>query len=510
MTTRFSDVSGRNIVLALAGVKLIIHLYANRGYGYFRDELYFFTCGDRLDWGYADHPPLVAFASAVGRALFGDSLSGVRLLPAICGALLVVVTGAIAREMGAGRFAQALAAVSVIASPILLAQSNFLSMNAFEPLLWMTFALVVIRIIRGADPRWWLLAGAVAGIGMQNKYSMAFFGVSVAGGLLLTPERRILANRWAWAGAAIALLVWFPNVVWNVAHDWPILEILRNAGAGKNYEMSPLEFFTRQIVLGGPAAFPIWIAGIAFLIAGPRVRPYRALGISAILLFVILVLLRGKDYYFGPVFPMLMAAGAIAVEHAAERASLAWLRPVSLAGVVLSCIVFAPLVLPVLSVDRFIAYTAALGLGHAKTENHEMGRLPQFYADMHGWEEMVGAVAQAWATLSEEEKARAAIFTDNYGEAGAVDFFGPKHGLPKAISGHQNYFLWGPRGYTGDVMVTVGVDEEDLKKYFASVEEAARVHCGDCMPYEDDGPIFVCRGIVAPLPEVWEVTKNWR
>ncbi len=510
MTTRLSDVSGRTIVLALASVKLLIHLYANRGYGYFRDELYFFTCGDRLDWGYADHPPLVAVASAVGRALFGDSLSGVRLLPAISGALLVVVAGAIAREMGGRRFAQALAAVSVIASPILLAQTNFLSMNAFEPLLWMTFALIVIRLIRGADPRWWLAAGAVAGIGMQNKYSMAFFGASVVGGLLLTPERRILANRWAWAGATVALMVWLPNVIWNVAHDWPILEILRNAGSGKNYEMSPLEFFTRQIVLGGPAAFPIWIAGIAYLIAGERVRPYRGLGFSAILLFIILVLLRGKDYYFGPIFPMLMAAGAIAVEHAAERPLVAWLRPVSLAGVVLSGVVFAPLVLPVLGVDRFIAYTGALGLGHAKTENHEMGRLPQFYADMHGWEEMVSAVAQAWGTLSEEEKARAAIFTDNYGEAGAVDFFGPKYGLPKAISGHQNYFLWGPRGYTGDVMVTVGVDEEDLKKYFASVEEGARVHCGDCMPYEDDGPVYVCRGIVKPLPEVWAVTKNWR
>ena len=509
-TTRLSTLSGRTIVLALASVKLLIHLNANRGYGYFRDELYFFTCGDRLDWGYADHPPLVAVASAVGRGLFGDSLSGVRLLPAISGALLVVVAGAIAREMGGRRFAQALAAVSVIASPILLAQTNFLSMNAFEPLIWMTFALLVIRIIRGADPRWWLAAGAVAGIGMQNKYSMAFFGASVVGGLLLTPERRILANRWAWAGAAVALAVWFPNVVWNVAHDWPILEILRNAGSGKNYEMSPLEFFTRQIVLGGPAAFPIWIAGIVYLIAGTRVRAYRALGISAILLFVILVLLRGKDYYFGPIFPMLMAAGAIAVEHAAERPLVTWLRPVSLAGVVLSGIVFAPLVLPVLGVDRFIAYTAALGLGHAKTENHRMGRLPQFYADMHGWEEMVSAVAQAWGTLSEDEKSRAAIFTDNYGEAGAVDFFGPKYGLPKAISGHQNYFLWGPRGYTGDVMVTVGVDEEDLRKYFASVEEAARVHCGDCMPYEDDGPVFVCRGIVKPLPEVWAVTKNWR
>lgn len=510
MTTRLSDVSGRSIVLALAGVKLLIHLYANRGYGYFRDELYFFTCGDRLDWGYADHPPLVAVASAVGRALFGDSLSGVRFLPALSGALLVVVAGAIAREMGGRRFAQALAAASVIASPILLAQTNFLSMNAFEPLIWMTFALLVIRIIRGADPRWWLTAGAVAGIGMQNKYSMAFFGASVVGGLLLTPERRILANRWAWAGAAVALVVWLPSVIWNVANGWPILEILRNAGSGKNYEMSPLEFFTRQIVLGGPAAFPIWIAGVAYLIAGARVRPYRALGISAILLFVILVLLRGKDYYFGPIFPMLMAAGAIAVEHAAERRFVAWLRPVSLAGVVLSGIVFAPLVLPVLGVDRFIAYTEALGLGHAKTENHRMGRLPQFYADMHGWEEMVGAVAQAWGTLSEDEKSRAAIFTDNYGEAGAVDFLGPKYGLPKAISGHQNYFLWGPRGYTGDVMVTVGVDEEDLRKYFASVEEAARVHCGDCMPYEDDSPIFVCRGIVKPLPEVWAVTKNWR
>lgn len=510
MLTILSSVSGRTLVLALAGVKLLIHLVCNRGYGYFRDELYFFTCGDRLDWGYADHPPLVAVASAAGRALFGDSLSGVRFLPALAGAATVVVAGAIAREMGGRRFAQAMTGIAVIAAPILLAQHNFLSMNAFEPLLWTTFALVVVRVIRGADPRWWLVAGAVAGIGMQNKYSMAFFGASLVGGLMLTPERRILASRWAWAGAAVALAVWLPNVLWNVAHGWPIVEILRNAGSGKNFEMSPLEFFTRQIVLGGPAAFPIWIAVIGYLVAGPRLRPYRALGLSFFLLFGLLVVLRGKDYYLCPIFPMLFAAGAIAVEDLAGKPRLGWLAPASAAAVVLSGIFCAPLVLPVLSVDRFIAYTQVTGLGHAKTENHEMGRLPQFYADMFGWEEMVRAVAQAWGTLSEDEKARAAIFTDNYGEAGAVDFFGPAYGLPKAISGHQNYFLWGPRGYTGDVMVTVGVDEEDLRKYFASVEEGARVHCGDCMPYEDDNPVFVCRGIVRPLPEVWHVTKNWR
>ncbi|MCC6744147.1 MAG: glycosyltransferase family 39 protein [Acidobacteria bacterium] len=510
MARSTGSISGRTIVLGLAAVKLIVHLVYNRGYGYFRDELYFFTCGDRLDWGYADHPPLVALASAAGRGLFGDTLSGVRFLPAIAGALLVVVTGAIAREMGGRRFAQALAAVSVIAAPILLAQTNFLSMNAFEPLLWMTFALVVVRIIRGADPRWWLAAGLVAGIGMQNKYSMAFFGASLVGGILLTPERRILANRWAWAGAAAALAVWLPNVLWNFAYGWPILEILRNAGAGKNFEMSPLEFFTRQIVLAGPATFPIWVAGICYVVASRRVRQFRALGIAYVLLFALLVALRGKDYYIAPIYPMLFAAGAIAVERAAESPRLRLLEPLSIGAVAACGVILAPLVLPVLSVDGFVEYSRALGLGHAKTENHEMGRLPQFQADMFGWEEMARAVAEAYGTLSDDEKARVAIFAQNYGEAGAIDFFGPKYGLPKAISGHQNYWLWGPRGYTGEIMITIGIDREDLEKYFATVEEKARVQCGDCMPYENDNPVYVCRGIAAPLQEVWPVTKHWR
>jgi hypothetical protein len=501
--------AGATIVAALAALKLLLHFIFNRGYGYFRDELYFFTCGDRLDWGYADHPPFVALAARVPRELFGDSLSSVRFLPALAGGALVVLTGVMARRLGGGRFAQGLAALSILVAPIYLSVHNFLSMNAFEPLFWMLCAYFVMRMIDGGDRRLWLAVGLVAGVGLLNKHSMAFFGLSLVVGLLLTRERRLLLSPWAWGGGAVAFLVFLPNLVWNVEHNWPIVEILRNAEQGKNYIMSPLEFFSAQVLLAHPFVLPIWVAGLGYLLFARAVRPYRALGLAYVALFVLLVVLKGKAYYLAPAYPMLFAAGAVAAERAFERIGRAWLKPVLAVTLVVGGAVTAPLAIPILPVDTYVRYVDALGVDGVRTENHRMGRLPQFYADMFGWEEIAGAVAQAYNSLPPEDRARCAVFARNYGEAGAVDFFGPKYGLPKAISGHQNYYLWGTRGHTGEVMVTVGFDYEDLAPYFASVEEVARVDCGDCMPYEDDNPVYVCRGPIAPLHALWPKAKLW-
>lgn len=496
------------ILVYLALFKLLLHFFTNGRYGYFRDELYYIACGEHLDWGYVDQSPLIGLVAAATRSLFGDSLFALRLFPAIAGACLVFLTGLIARELGGGRFAQAFAALACIIIPLYLYMHTVLTMNAFEPLFWMLCAYIVIRIMNGGSPRLWLLFGATAGLGLMNKHSMALFGFALVAGLLLTPARRWFLERWIWLGGVIALLIFLPHIIWQIVHEWPMIEILRNAAVNQNLPISPLEFFAGQILLIHPANLLVWVAGLFFFLFTEQGKRFRALGWTYLVMFLLCIALKAKVYYLAPAYPMLLAAGAVVVERLASRLRWRWLKPATATALVVAGAILAPLTLPVLPIETFIRYSRALGLGEGvRTEQNSIGRLPQHYADMFGWEEMTAAVARAYHSLSPEERARCAIFADNYGEAGAIDFFGARHGLPRAISGHQNYFLWGPRDYTGEVMIFINSDLEDLQAVFESVEPAGTFTNEYVMPYENNLTIYVCRRPRMPLTEFWPRVK---
>jgi hypothetical protein len=499
------------LLLALAAVKLLIHVALCNRYGYFRDELYFLDCGRHLDWGYVDHAPMIGLLARVALAM-GGSLPVLRVFPALAGAAIVVLTGLIAWRLGGGRFAQGLAGLAVIVAPIYLGIDSLFTMNAFEPLFWMGAIYALIRIVQTGDSRLWLVVGALIGLGLMNKHSTVFFAVAVAAALLLTPLRWELRKPWPWLGAALALLIFLPNIVWQVRHDFATLEDLGNvARSGKNVILSPVEFVAQQILLLHPILFPLWMAGLVHSFTGWRGR-YRVLGWTYVVFFVVLFALKAKNYYLAPIYPMLMASGAVALEAGlgAWRATRGrmWPKAVVSALMTVAGAVTAPLVLPLLPPERYVAYEQALGFAPPKTEVAHRGPLPQMFGDQFGWPELVAEVARIYHSLPAKERANAVIFANNYGEAGAVNLFGPKHGLPPAVSAHQTHFFWGPRGLMGEVAIVLQDDRESLERVCASVEEAG----GHYHPWgmaEENNPIFVCRGLDPPLPELWPRLKKW-
>lgn len=506
--TRLNPTSDLAILLYLSAFKLLLHFLTNGNYGYFRDELYYLACGAHLDWGYVDQAPLIAVLARVTRALLGDSLFAIRFFPALAGAGLVFLTGWLARSLGGRRFAVALAAIAVIVAPGYLALHTIFTMNAFEPLFWTLGACFVVRACQTGDAKWWLWFGAVMGLGLMNKHSTLLFGFGVVAGLALSPARKFFLSKWLWLGGIVALLIFLPNIIWQIQHGWPTIEVLRNADQNQNLPISPLQFFTEQIMFMHPLTFPVWVAGLCFYLFAKAGRPVRALGWAYLVMFTLMIVLRAKVYYLMPIYPVLFAAGGVALERFFARLSWgAWLRPATLALLVAGGAILAPLALPALPVETFLRYQESLGLEPPRTEKLSLGRLPQLYADMFGWEEMTETVARVYHALPEEERGRCAIFASNYGEAGAIDFYGPRYGLPKAISKHQNYFLWGPRDYTGECLITMGEEPEVARESCRSVEQVATFTHPYVIPHENNMPILVCRDTKVPLPELWPALK---
>ncbi len=504
----FDPAGAPAVALYLSAFKLILHFLTNGQYGYFRDELYYLACGEHLDWGYVDQAPLIAVVARLQRAALGDSLFAVRFLPALAGAATVCLTGLIARELGGGRFGVALSCLALVVAPAYLAGNHILTMNAFEPLCWVACAYLFVRVVKTGDERLWLWFGVVAGLGLMNKHSTLAFGFAFVAGLLLTPARGYFLSRWLWLGGAAALLIFLPNVLWQVAHGWPTVEVLRNADKNQNVAFSLAEFLKGQALFMHPLTLPVWVAGLYFYLASKAGRPWRALGWAYVALFALMVVFRAKIYYLVPFYPILLAAGGVQFEAWLARPGWrARLKPATLALLAFGGAVMAPLAVPVLPVETFIRYQRALGVEPPRLEKLSLRELPQHYADMFGWEEMTGQVARVYNSLPAEERARCAVFARNYGQAGAIDFFGARHGLPKAIGKHQNYFLWGPRDYTGECVITVGERERDVRKSFDHVELAATISHPSARPHENNLPVFVCRRPKRPLKEIWPDVK---
>jgi len=498
-------------IVVLAAVKLALHLAFNGRYGYFRDELYYIACGDHLDWGYVDQAPLIPLMARVTRALLGDSLLALRFLPALAGAGIVVLTALMVQELGGRQKAIVVAGVAIIAAPIYLSYGYLLSTNSFEPLFWMGATYVLIRIINGGDPRLWLLLGAIVGVGMENKHSMAFFAAALVAGLLLTPQRKLLAGPWPWLGALMACLLAAPNLLWQLQHDWPTWELLNNIRhSHKNVVLGPALYFAQQILLMNPVAFPLWIGGLLWLLLAPDGRRYRALGWTYLAAFTIFVALKGKSYYLAPIYPMLVAAGSVLAVDLAQRVQHRWIIPAYAGAVALGGAVLAPLALPILPAEQVPGYLKAIHVESPQTETSHTAALPQTFADQFGWEEMVASVSDVYHSLPPEQQKQARIFGQNYGEAGAVDFFGRKYGLPPAISGHQNYFLWGPRGADGKVLLVLDDNPGSLPEICGAVEDRGPIRSHPlAMPWEQRLRIYVCHDMKVTPEEIWPKLKIW-
>ena len=502
---------GMLMVLAIALAKLLLHCYFNQRYGYFRDEFDYLACGQHLAWGYVDQPPLIPFLARISRMVIGESLRSIRFLPALASSLLVVQTAVLARELGGRRFALLLSAIMILTAPQYLSYGSLLGTNCLEPNLWMGCAYFAILAVKHDNPRYWLWFGVIAGLGLEEKYSIAVFGFGIVVGLLLTAQRRVFLNRWIWLGDLAACLVFLPNFLWNVHYHWPFVELIRNIKSeGRDVVLPPLQFFFQQTLLVHPLTAPIWIAGLMALLFSARLKPYRFLGWTYLVAYTVFFVLHGKNYYLSPVYPLLLAAGAVVIERYFERSHHAWPKPALLLVLLAAGAYFAPIVVPVFSPNQFITYTNYLPMKIPHMEHHHAAAiLPQWYADQFGWKEIVAETAQAWNQIPSEQRGDCGIFAQDYGQAGAIDFFGPRYGLPPALSGHQTYFLWGPRGYSGNCMIVLDDTREALEELFEHVEYVG-TSADNSFALERRIPVFICRGAkFGSLNQLWPKLKKW-
>jgi hypothetical protein len=491
-------------LLALAA--LAIHLAIGRGYGYFRDELYFIVCGRHPDWGYVDQPPLVPLIAATMYRLFPGSVPMLRLVPALTHAATIVLTAATARRLGGGRYAETLAGLCVLAGGVYLGLGTLLSTDAFQPLSWLFCAYALTRVIRDGDERWWLAIGVVAGLALLSKYMIAFWLAALGVGLVATPARRFLTRPAPYVAASIAGLIILPNVLWQAAHDWPFLEIGRIAHEHKNIAMTPLAFLGAEADTLNYATAPVWLAGLAAFAVWRRFADLRLFAIAFVALIAAMIAMDAKPYYPVGAYPILFAGGAVALEAWVPWSAVRIALP---AAVVLLGVVGLPFAVPILPIERFAAYQAWLGIAPKALEHQQIGLLPQYYADMFGWPELAALVGHAYRSLPPEEQAKAVFLGNNYGETAAVDVLGIPWHLPPAISPHNNYFLWGPRGHDGSVVIRLGGSRDALLRVYASCDAFGQFDVLWAMPYETGRTVWICRGRHPPLDAVWASLKNY-
>ncbi|GMR24667.1 MAG: glycosyltransferase family 39 protein [Acidobacteriota bacterium] len=506
----------RHLLLALAGVAFAFQIIPDLfgGYGYFIDELYYLACARRLDFGYVDHPPLAPFLLRIQTEIFGESIVSIRFLPALAGAVTVYLTGWLAAFFGGGRWAQTLAAITVLLAPAFLVMFDFFSMNGFELLFWTAAVTVMLVMVRRNEPKLWLVFGGVAGLGLLNKHTMVFIGFALVAGLLLSPARRLLLNRWLVFGGVVAFVLFLPNVLWQMENGWPSLEFYRNATLLKNIPSPPVKTLMNQIMFMNPVLFPIWSAGLVFLFT--RDERNQVAGLAYVILLGILVLSQSSrpDRIAG-LYPALFAAGAVWWERFFSRraapARWAFVGVVAAGGLALAPL-FQPW-LPPASVARFAAFVGI----DTQMERGEGKRaeLPQWLADRFGWEELVAQVAAVYQSLPPDEQRHTLIVAPSYGHAGALELLGRPFGLPPVVSGHNTYHLWGRElsGHLADgAVIVVGSNRDVLESLFDDVQQVGIYECEYCMNWRNDMPLYVARQsklTASEFEEAWEGFKHY-
>lgn len=495
---RLNDVT----VLLLVGLGVAaVHIVANGQYGFHRDELDMLMNARQLDWGYVSYPPLTPLIARIGLTLFGDSLQGLRLFSALAQGVVAVLAGLMVRDFGGRRPAQVLAALAVVISPVALMAGTLIQYMAFDYLWWVVLAFFVVRVLATDDPRWWLGVGATVGLGMMTKYTILFFVAGLVAAVLVTATRRALRSRYLWFGVGLALLIYLPNLIWQVQHDFISLRFLseihaRDLAWGRGEGFLPKQLYENA----NPFMLPLWVAGLVFCLFLPAGKRFRAVGWMFLITFVLFLAARGRSYYLGPAYAMLIAAGAawwegwLATRQPTGR-RVGWVALWSL--VVMGGVAGFVLIKPIAPINSPLwAITSDI--------NGEV-------VEMVGWPDLVEQVAEIYASLPEAEKPRAAILAGNYGEAGAFDLYGPQYGLPRVISGANS--LWA-RGYgepPPETIIVVGFESSYATTLFKECKMAGSVTNRYNVKNEESSyhtGLYVCRQPLRPWPELWE-TMQW-
>lgn len=492
----FSDF-GVLVLLALAW--LLFFTLVNGQYGFHRDELAFLDNGRHLAWGFVEYPPLTPFIARVALELFGPSLVGLRFFATLAVSVVIVLVGLMARELGGARQGQVISALAVVIAPIVLSHGSFFSYETFDYLWWVLGAYFMIRLLKSEDPRWWLGVGAAIGLGMLTKYTMAFDVAGILAGVFFTPARRYLKSPWLWAGVALSLLIFLPNLLWQVQNRFVSLEFLQSIHA-RDIRIGRTGVF--QYLLGqlyictNPVTIFLWISGLRYYWVHPQGQRYRPLGWMCAVPFLLFLLAQGRYYYLAPVYPMLLAAGSCQVERRLATLpdrQLARQRVIQYGSLAVGGLITMALALPLAPVNS--AWWKV-----ASSANVEL-------REEIGWPELVKIVADIRANLPLEERAKVGILAGNYGEAGAINLYGPAYGLPEAISGINSFWQRGYGDPPPQTLIVVGLSRDTVEKIFESCELAGHTFNRFGVQNEETTAhpdIFVCRKLRRPWPQFWK------
>jgi hypothetical protein len=497
-------------VWVIAGVSLLAHVLVGNNYGYFRDELYFIAMSHHPAFGYVDVPPLVAWITLIPRFLTGNALWAIHVISALVCAGTILLTGLMARLLGGNGWVQGLAALGSTTALVFMGNGSIYAYDVFDVFWWTLAATILIVLLRDERPRLWLAFGVVAGLGLLTKETILFWGFALVVGLLLTPQRRLLFTRWTLFGGLITLALVSPFLLWNAVNDWASVQYWASYSANHGVAGSPLAFLVNQILIMNPLSLPLWVAGLWYVFSKRGAR-YRVFGWAYLILFVLFILLQGKSYFLAPAYPPLFASGAMLVSGWRVRWRIWGPRWVATyAGLlILSAVLLAPAVMPVLPPASYARVYGPSGNSGAQQESGDAYGLPQALADRFGWEQQVALIAQVYHSLPPNEQRVACIFTENYGEAAALAQFGERYHLPPAISGHNAFYLWGPEGCNGQVLITINIDPQDAAQGYGSVTLAARTSCGACVDFENNAPILILRQPKESLAVLWSQARHY-
>ncbi len=493
-----TPVTGTALATVLVLAKIGTHLSLATRYGRYRDEYYMIDSGLHLAFGYVDHPPLVPWLAALSTMLFGDSLFMLRLPAILAGGASVWLTIVLARRFGANVYGQALAGMALLFAPAYLRFHGYLHLPAFEGLFWSLAALWTVDLIDGADRRRWLLIGGAVGLGLLNKHTMLLFAFALGVGVLATPLRADLKTKWPWLGAAIALLIVSPHLLWQAEHGWPTFEFIQNLRATVLARNTRQFFLGAQVLYMGMLALPIWLCGLVYFFTGDG-RRYRLFGYLFVTVLVVLTVIRAKPYYAAPAYPMVFAAGGAWLGRWFE--SRRRLRAAYTTALVVTSLGLGAITLPVFELSRIDAAVDRI-LGWAIRPIY----LTEDLHDQFGWPEQSAAVARVFNGLTPKERETATILTENYGQASALNLHGPSLGLPRATSGHMTHHLWGPDASRPGPVIAVGVSHETLTTFCRAPKPVARITHPEAI--ESNVIVYLCRNH-APLQSVWPDLKRY-
>ena len=492
------------LILALSILNLIIYLITTGffAYGIFRDELYYLACAIRLDLGYVDHPPLSIYILAVWKWLFGDTLLAIRLVPAIVSSMTLFMLGIFTRRLGGGRAAIIISMLAYMLTPIFLGMNTIFSMNTFDFLFWITSAYFLLRIVQEENKKLWIWLGVVIGLGLLNKTSMLWLASGVFLAIVFTPLRKDLKTKYPYIAALIALIIFLPFIIWNITHDFAHLEFMRNAASRKYGGLTPISFIMDQLLILNPLAIFIWLPGIYFFFFNEEGKKFKAVMFIWLATFLILLINgHSKGEYIAAAYQILFASGAVMIEIWSKSKS--WFKYAIVIPVVLAGLLISPFARPTLTLEQFLKYQRALGLEPPSNEGQELnGGIPQFYADMHGWEEMAKTVSKVYQSLPGEEQKATLVYCSNYGKAGAIEYYSKKYPLPKVICPHNSYWYWWPEQKNNTTLIIIGGEIEEHLHSLKTVEAVGFHKTKNAMPYENNLNLFIGRGLIRSLDEV--------